>query len=481
MCDPGDRDWVLMAIVSVADLILGMVPIMVIIFYSMYKSWAWQHGVGSGFDSKGRQPWHISISECWVKDFRGYSSDLRKEAITLREFLRKVIDKGVEPHKVWEHCVFMTRMEKWKFYGERLTHHMERLVVLLDQERTHDVSKAMKEMGDAKKKNKTTEDDAVLKKSSSRMSVVEMQTYEQKRKAATLERKQETSALGDSMDDLSQFMKAQGTTGKTFERGSAFYTYAWQWVMSLQKLFVVAIAMATPPDAGGVVMGGCLFFMLLVLVVQVDLEPHEWNLLNDVAEVMDIAVVYMIIFTQLAWDGPLILVCFFLLAITVVPVALRLLMPKFPPKEAAGDADVCDKVEKDIKLMFGDSESKIRLAVMSSLLANGGMHTLSRAQVRIRERLRQKADDARQAVQDKSQSAPAMPDFSGPMVDIEETDMMPNPSGVTMYSVAANSSFTPQPMTPAFTNNRTITAPPPIDQRLDIEPPPECGADTKEF
>lgn len=430
MC--GSGAWMFMAMISMADLLLVMVPLLIIIFLAMYKSWAWQHGAGTGFDKKGRQPWHISVSECWVVGFRGYSYDLRKEAVTLREFLRKVIDKGVEPHKVWEHCVFMTRMEKWKFYGTRLREHMDKLVVLLDKERNHDMSQAMKEVSKASKKGNPTE---LSRRSFSSISVDQIRELHQTKLTAAEERKEETDALSESMDDLTHFMKAQGVTGKTFERGSAFYSYSWQWVMCLQKVFVVVIAMGTPPDSGAMVMAGCLLFMLLVLVVQVDLEPHEWNFLNDVAEVMDIGVVYMIVFAQLAWEGPLVLVSFLLLAVTVVPVALRQLLPRVAPKRDR-DEDVCDAVEKDMKMMFGDSESKVKLAVMSALLANGGMQTLSRAQNRIRERLHQKAEDARQRLQ-QDNSAKVMPDISQPMVDVEETEVRPNPSGVTMYSVAA--------------------------------------------
>lgn len=312
---------------------------------------------------------------------------------------------------------------------------MDRLVVLLDQERTHDISEAIGGFQRSSSGTSSKPKTLGMKRGSSRISVFEMQAIQQKRVSATEERKQETSALCESMDDLARFVTTQGTIGKTFKRGSAFYSYSWQWVMCLQKIIVVIIAMAIPPDSGTVVMGGCLFFMLLVLVVQVDLEPHEWNLLNDVAEVMDIAVVYMIIFAQLAWDGALILTSFFLLAVTVLPVALRLLMPKLPPKQQADGDSVCDAVEKDMKLMFGDAESKVKLAVMSALLANGGIHTLSKAQNRIRERLRQKAEDARQVVEQRK-SPHVMPDTSQPMVDIE-MEVRPNPSGVTLYNVAA--------------------------------------------
>merc|ERR1712176_917533 len=99
--------------------------------------------------------------------------------------------------------------------------------------------------------------------------------------------------------------------------------------------------------------------------------------------------------------------------------------------------------EKDIKLMFGDPESKVKLAVMSALLANGGMQTLSKAQNRIRDRLRQKAQDARQVLE-QERSTKVMPDSSQPMVDIEEVEVRPLPRGVShstwsksAYSIAA--------------------------------------------
>ena len=67
----------------------------------------------------------MSLSNFWCKEYSGYNSILRKESILFRRFVSKMKAKSkqgmaseVDTVEVWEQCVHMTTMERWKGIGK---------------------------------------------------------------------------------------------------------------------------------------------------------------------------------------------------------------------------------------------------------------------------------------------------------------------------------------------------------------------------
>ena len=79
---------------------------------------------------------------------------------------------------------------------------------------------------------------------------------------------------------------------------------------------------------------------------------------------MDILTLYLVIFAQLEWNDPLIIVSWLINIVTVLPVVVRFLLPEFPQevdvsghKDAQGDES--DEGE-DVEEMAGKVMERIR-------------------------------------------------------------------------------------------------------------------------
>lgn len=394
-----DQEWLTIAVVSVMDLAFISIPLVSFIFWSIWKSWIWQHGIGSGVNPGGNMPWFMALSEFWVCNYKGYSTDLRLESNELRELMRKHIWGRVNPRDVWDHCVHSTNFERWKVVGRTLQHHVNAVVNFIEIQREHNVRQLQEEQKRAKHHHEAKQLEALIRVKQARIDL------------AMQQRRHHTAGLQEHLHRAQIFIKEVEGGISPFEPDSLFWTYSWECALLMQKIFVIVIAMVSPPDAGTVVLAGAFFFMLVVLISGVSMEPHQWEYLNTLELVMDVLTLYLIIFAQLQWDTPVIFVGIGITVVTMLPVAIRTILPSFP--EDAGLLDetgpskrkshfqhsgsgTMEQVHSDeIQTLPSISETmahvrtdNVKTAIMASALNNKGSGSLTTIQRLMKHKVR---------------------------------------------------------------------------------------------
>jgi len=67
-------------------------------------------------DNKGHLPWHVWVSDFWVKGYKGYTGELREEGLRLGETLKSMLEQKrfKKLDSVWDRCLFLMKMDKWR-------------------------------------------------------------------------------------------------------------------------------------------------------------------------------------------------------------------------------------------------------------------------------------------------------------------------------------------------------------------------------
>eukprot|EP00928_Gymnodinium_smaydae_P064009 TRINITY_DN4744_c0_g3_i1.p1 TRINITY_DN4744_c0_g3~~TRINITY_DN4744_c0_g3_i1.p1 ORF type:complete len:791 (-),score=98.12 TRINITY_DN4744_c0_g3_i1:314-2590(-) len=441
-CSLDDPEWLYMMTLSAVDLVLVVLPSVIVVLLGIWGSWLWQHGEVVGIDRQGRLPWQVSTAEFWVRGYQGYSKMLRLECIQLREYIRHLSRPDVSPTAVWEQCVYLTNMERWIRIQDKMSAEIKEIIHCIKVQHNHHISKHQqihaRSMAPTQQVPQGGEGSSPRSRTSftGQLDLGDLGTAVEslaKEMIAKKRRERQVENLVHVLDHTVHFVREVESRHAAVQRRSGFWTYSWEYIVLLQKLLVVFIASAAPARLGATVMTGTMFGTLIVLVMQVTLEPHKWHRLNDLELVLDVSTMYIVVFAQLQWDTMITVVAFIIAICSVLPLLWALI-----PREAS-DA-LCDEHEdededvtsqpaspcgtrptspsgKQATSPFGKQQSsqverqksqreaektvweqkttddkkvQVDVAVLSALLGHKGLRALSRGQVRIRYLLKRK-------------------------------------------------------------------------------------------
>jgi len=343
--DSGDKEWLAMAVTSLMSLILVVLPLLAAIIYSIYKSWAWQHGQGVGVDEHGRRPWYIFMSEFWVRDYRGYSEFYRRVAMDLRALVRRKAHGDTDLKKVWQNCRYVIEGEEWRYHETLLKGVLDRLSVLTEAElKGVPLESAWETPSEHTTSQRSTKEDQVA--ASAAQIIVDLKTKSDKVNDHLTQEDLQASKqrwmkrfliMLRRSDDL---VRKTGDGMGTFTSGSLFWTYAWEYFLALQKIVLVSIIMFSPESLSQTVTAVCLLFMMLMLVMAVSIKPYSWTFLNNLEMLMDILTVYSVFFLQLEWVTWLVIVTIGVNVVTVLPTLVRVLLPAYHENVDEEEADI---------------------------------------------------------------------------------------------------------------------------------------------
>lgn len=490
-CNTQDLVFGAITVVSLVDIGLVICPAVTYIWFGLYKSWMWQHGEGNGVNRKGHLPWHIFVSDFWVKGYKGYESNLRDEALHLGEYIRPLLQRGKidKLHDMWDRCIFMTKIDKW--------HQTEKLVEtsifnIIDSsikrrkikdanaslehihKKDHRIfrcpkrgpcyyllccggcskKKTVVKPSEAKKSNKKSclgkclsrlcfccklclrccricfmadlpsrplprhkrpnpylQDDFLEKKvpmkranevvagspkigaiardkgyremtledHAKEAQIIHEELTQAKLKNAAMQKKHDLHQLLHLLAATDEFVREVEHCGGILDHTSMFWCYSWEFILLVQKILTVLVSSLAPENQAQQVMSACMFFQLIVLIMCVDLEPFEWNVLNDIEIVLDLCMLYMVILAQLDWSLSLQVVSTGMVVIAITPLTLRMLLPSLPPGDVFDDQGHVVHAPKKARHV-------VELAVFCEALGVPGMRKLKRAQRRFKRK-----------------------------------------------------------------------------------------------
>eukprot|EP00927_Polykrikos_kofoidii_P018996 TRINITY_DN18849_c0_g2_i1.p1 TRINITY_DN18849_c0_g2~~TRINITY_DN18849_c0_g2_i1.p1 ORF type:complete len:1762 (-),score=211.94 TRINITY_DN18849_c0_g2_i1:187-4809(-) len=313
-CSADDGDYQTMLAFSIFDLCFVTFPLIVLIAVAIVKSWGWQrHPVltGQGAD----EPWHVSLSEVWVKNYKGYNEAPRENLYALHDFRERHLDFFSS---------IMTKHQWLAFLHERgnptTPEHLDAMLEDVPEDEWGTIVFA-----NITRESRRTRWRSVLQQFqecvASKVAYIDEKDWSAKPTASTKntatfkdnKNSEELLVLLSSADEIIRETELVSRQART----SFFWSYSWEYVLLLEKLGVVFMATAVTPERTTTAIAVVLLFMLIVLMAFVSWYPHEHQPFNDWESVLSALTFYYIAFLLLEWEHWIVITALFVFPVLV--------------------------------------------------------------------------------------------------------------------------------------------------------------------